>query len=74
MAISTLEHVTFIASNITNGHDVANVQETARKLEGVTQVHANAETRFVDIDFDPAITSANAISAGLTKAGFPVRT
>lgn len=72
-ALSTIEHVTFRAPNITCGHCVRNAQEAVRDLEGVIEAHASAETRFVDVDFDPAVISLEQLGAALAAAGYPVQ-
>jgi copper chaperone len=73
MTTGTIEHVTFIAPDITCGHCVAKVQDAIRKLDGVKSGHASAETRFVDVDFDPEIVTAEQVAAALAQAGYPVR-
>jgi copper chaperone CopZ len=44
-----------------------------RSLEGVVEVQASVETRFVDIDFDPSVVTPEAIEQALAAAGFPVQ-
>lgn len=73
MTTATKEHVTFIAPDITCGHCVAKVQNVVRDLDGVTAAFANAETKFVDVDFDPTKTTAEKVAAALSEAGYPVR-
>jgi copper chaperone CopZ len=73
MTTATTEHVTFIAPDITCGHCVAKAQDAVRNLEGVTAAFANAETRFVDVDFDPTRITVETVAAALRDAGFPVR-
>lgn len=73
MTASTVEHVTFIVPDLTCGHCVAKVQDAAQAVEGVVSVHASAETRFVDIDFDPAIVTSEDVAQALAAAGYPVK-
>jgi copper chaperone len=73
MTTATREHVTFIAPDITCGHCVAKAQDAVRHLDGVIAAYANAETRFVDVDFDPTKITADKVAAALSEAGYPVR-
>jgi copper chaperone len=73
MTTSTTEHATLHAPDISCGHCVSTVQDAVGKLEGVTQVQASAETKFVDVDFDPTATSVESISQALAQAGYPVK-
>lgn len=73
MTTATKEHVTFIAPDITCGHCVAKAQDAVRGLDGVIAAHANAETKFVDVDFDQTKISADNIATALREAGYPVR-
>lgn len=73
MTLSTTEHATLHAPDISCGHCVGTVQDAVGKLDGVSQVQASAETKFVDVDFDPSITSVESISQALDDAGYPVK-
>ena len=73
MTATAVDHVTFIAPNLTCGHCVAKVQDAARKVSGVVSVQASAETRFIDVDFDPQMVTAETVAQALTEAGYPVR-
>jgi len=73
MTLSTTEHATLHAPDISCGHCVSTVQEAVGKLDGVSQVQASAETKFVDVDFDPSVASVESISQALDAAGYPVK-
>lgn len=73
MTTATTQHVTLLAPDISCGHCVGTVQQALRNHDGVTHVMANAETKFVDVDFDPTVTSIERISATLAEAGYPAR-
>jgi copper chaperone CopZ len=71
MATAT-EHITLTAPDISCGHCVMTVQNTLRDL-GVEDVSASAETKRIDVTFDPARVSLNRIEAALDDAGYPVQ-
>jgi copper ion binding protein len=71
--MSTTEHATLIAPDISCGHCVSTVETAVGKLEGVSRVTANAETKQVDIDFDPSVSSLQTISQVLEEAGYPIK-
>ncbi len=73
MTTSATEHATLLAPDISCGHCVSSVQEALGKHAGVTSAMANVETKFVDVDFDPSVTSVEKISATLEDAGYPVK-
>ncbi len=73
MSTTTSEHVTLLAPDISCGHCVSTVQEALGKHQGVKLAMANAETKFVHVDFDPAVTSVDKLSATLAEAGYPVK-
>jgi copper chaperone CopZ len=71
MATAT-EHITLTAPDISCGHCVMTVQNTLRDL-GVEDVSASAETKRIDVTFDPARVSLDRIEAALDDAGYPVQ-
>lgn len=73
MATQASAHVTYITPDITCGHCVSKVQDALRQLGGVLDVHANVETRMVDVAFDPAVVSPDRIQQVLAEAGYPTR-
>jgi len=73
MASATTEHVTLLAPDISCAHCVATVQGALGEQDGVATAIANAETKLVDVDYDPAVTSVEQISATLEEAGYPVK-
>jgi len=73
MSTTTSEHVTLLAPDISCGHCVSTVQDALGKQEGVKLAMANAETKLVDVDFDPTVTTVEQISSTLAEAGYPVK-
>ena len=73
MSTATSQHVTLIAPDISCGHCVGTVQDALGRLDGVKLSMANAETKFVDVDFDPTVVSVEKISMTLAEAGYPVK-
>jgi copper chaperone CopZ len=73
MTATAAAHVTYIAPDISCGHCVGKVRDGLEKVEGVLDVQASAETRMVDVDFDPAIVSPDRIKQALADAGYPAK-
>ncbi len=73
MSTTTSQHVTLLTPDISCGHCVSTVQEALGKHEGVKLAMANAETKFVDVDFDPTVTTVEQISRTMAGAGYPVK-
>lgn len=59
------------APDISCGHCVTSVKNRVSNIEGVELVDANAETKIVDITFDSAKVSLEAIQAELADEGYP---
>ena len=70
---TTIEHITLTAPDISCGHCVATVQETVRELAGVNTVTANADSKQVEITFDPGQVSVAQIESAMDEAGYPVQ-
>ena len=70
---SMVEHVTVTAPDISCGHCVATVKEAVGNLPGVASVEADADSKRVEIDFDPGRVSQVQIEAALDEAGYPVQ-
>ena len=64
--------ITLTAPDISCGHCVATVQAAVGALDGVERVQADAETKRVEVAFDPARVSRPRIEAVLDEAGYPV--
>ncbi len=71
MTTST-EQITLTVPDISCGHCVATVQTVVGALDGVERVQADAETKRVEVAFDPARVSRPGIEAALDAAGYPV--
>ena len=67
-----LKQASLTAPDISCGHCVATVQEAVGNLSGVARVAADAQTKRVDVAFDPAEVSLDQIAAALDEAGYPV--
>lgn len=70
---TTTELATMTAPDISCGHCVATIQETVGELDGVDRVAANADTKRIEVAFDPTRVSLPQIEATLSEAGYPVR-
>jgi copper ion binding protein len=66
------EHITLQAPDISCGHCVASIQDRLGGLDGIEKVSASAETKLVDIDFDPAKVDLAKIESELEDEGYPV--
>ncbi len=69
----TIEHATMTAPDISCGHCVATVKETIGGLAGVDRVDANADSKRVDVAFDPNRVTLVQIEAALDEAGYPIQ-
>ena len=69
---SMMEHVMVTAPDISCGHCVATVKEAVGALPGVARVEADADTKRVEIDFDPGRVSLTQMEAALDEVGYPV--
>jgi copper chaperone len=69
---SMMEHVMVTAPDISCGHCVATVKEAVGALPGVARVEADADTKRIEIDFDPGRVSLTQIEAALDEVGYPV--
>lgn len=67
-----MDSTTLNVPDISCGHCVATVQTTVGALEGVERVQADAETKRVEVSYDPARVSLPQITAALGEAGYPV--
>ena len=70
---SMVEHATVTAPDISCAHCVASVKNAVGALPGVASVEADADTKRVEIDFDPGRVSMAQIEAALAEAGYPVQ-
>jgi copper ion binding protein len=70
---TTTDHITLLSPDISCGHCVGTVRNAVGQLDGVSDVQASAETKFVDVTFDPARTSVETIAAALAQAGYPAQ-
>jgi copper chaperone len=73
MTQSATERVTLTAPDISCGHCVQTVQTSVGKLTGVQSVTASAETKQIDLEFDPSKVSLDQIAAVLDDEGYPVK-
>lgn len=67
-----IEHVSLNTPDISCGHCVNAVQNRLGKLEGIRAATASAETKRVEIDYDPAKVSLETIKRELDDEGYPV--
>ncbi|HEV2066802.1 MAG TPA: copper ion binding protein [Thermomicrobiales bacterium] len=73
MASPTTEHITLTAPDISCGHCVSTVQQAVGEIAGVEAVMASADTKVIDVRFDPQVVSVDKIEAVLDDAGYPVQ-
>ena len=67
------EQITLKAPDISCGHCVSSVQQTVGALNGVSQVEASAETKLINVRFDPNLTNRVQIESSLKAAGYPAQ-
>lgn len=72
MATTPSEKKTYRAPDISCGHCVQAIQDRLGQMDGVNYVSANAETKLVDVEFDPAVVNAGELEAALADEGYPV--
>jgi copper chaperone CopZ len=65
-----VEQVVWTVPDMWADHHVVAARQALAATEGVTAVVASARDLRVTVDFDPAVTSAPALSAALTAAGY----
>ena len=70
---ATIERITLTAPDISCGHCVATVKDAVGSLPGVAAVEANADSKRVDVAYDPDRVSLAQIRAALDEAGYPVQ-
>lgn len=69
---SILERATLTAPDISCGHCVATVQTAVGALAGVASVEADADSKRVEVAFDPIRVTLPQIEAAMDEAGYPV--
>lgn len=73
MATPATEHISLTAPDISCGHCVSTVQQAVGDVAGVESVTASAETKVIDVRFDPSQVTVDRIEAVLDDAGYPVQ-
>lgn len=73
MSQTATERITLTAPDISCGHCVQTVQTSVGQLEGVKSVSASADTKQIDLEFDPSQVSLDKIAAVLDEKGYPVK-
>lgn len=71
--MNTVNQVTLTSPDISCGHCVATIENEVGALPGVQNVKANADTKQVDISFDPNQVTLTQIEETLDEAGYPVQ-
>ena len=69
---ASLEQATLTAPDISCGHCVSAVQGAVGALDGVERVQADADTKRIEVAFDPSRVTLTEIEAALDDAGYPV--
>ncbi len=62
---------TLIVPDISCSHCVSRVDKALRNLVGVREVSVDLDSKRVSIQFDPDVTSLEAIKAALDDIGYP---
>jgi len=62
---------TLTAPDISCGHCVSAIQNRLGALDGVSSVVASADTKKIDLNFDPSKISLDTIKAELDDEGYP---
>jgi mercuric ion binding protein len=65
------ETVSFDIENMTCATCPITVRTAMSRVEGVQNVEVDFETKIATVEFDPAVTTAQAIGAASTNAGYP---
>lgn len=73
MASTASEQISLTVPDISCGHCVSTVQQAVGEVPGVESVTASAETKVVDVRFDPAQVTVDRLEAVLDDAGYPVQ-
>ena len=71
--VAAEQTVTFAVDNMTCALCPITVKRAMEGVEGVHAVEIDFEARTATVDFDAAATSAEAIAAASTDAGYPAR-
>lgn len=69
----TIERITVTAPDISCGHCVAAINGAVGALDGVQDVQADEATKRVEVAYDPARVSRDAIEAAMAEEGYPVQ-
>lgn len=64
---------TLFAPDISCGHCQQHISTDLGKLAGVGAVSSSIETKLVQVEYDPAQISLDAIKATLADAGYPAQ-
>jgi copper ion binding protein len=71
--MSTVNQVTLTSPDISCAHCVTTIENEVGALPGVQNVKANADTKQVDISFDPSQVTLTQIEETLDEVGYPVQ-
>jgi len=69
---ANIENITVVSPEISCAHCVMTVEKAVGALEGVSSVKANADTKQIDLAFDPQVVTLDRIAAVLDDAGYPI--
>lgn len=70
---STLQRATFAIENMTCATCPITVKRAMSNVDGVSSVDVDFEAKLETVVFDPRQTTASAIAAASTNAGYPAR-
>jgi len=73
MASTSPAHISLTAPDISCAHCVSTVQQAVGEVPGVQSVSASADTKVIDVRYDPDQVTVDKIAAVLDDAGYPVQ-
>lgn len=71
--VASMETQTFAVENMTCALCPLTVKKAMAGVEGVRSVDVDFSAKTATVAFDPAVTTAEAIAAASTNAGYPAR-
>lgn len=68
-----MDKATLYAPNISCGHCVMAIKRALGKLEGVSSVEGDPQTKQVVVEYDPARIKLERIESTMAEEGYPVK-
>ncbi len=67
-----MDTATLRAPNISCGHCVMAIKKAVGKLQGVSSVEGDPETKVVTVSYDPSQVNLTSIEDAMAEEGYPV--